>query len=123
MEINELTYLIRGAAFRVHSKLGPRLLESIYQKALVIELNSVGLFTESEKSINVEYNGIDLGLGFRMDILVNNKIILELKSVSKVDNSHHKQLQTYLKVSNKPCGLLINFHELNLQDGIFRHMN
>lgn len=123
MEINDLTYLIRGAAFRIHSGLGPGLFESVYQKALKVELESLGLIVQSEVPINVEWNNIDLELGFRIDLLVENTIIIELKSVTEITKVHHKQLNTYLALANKPCGLLINFNESMLKDGIYRNVN
>lgn len=101
-----LAYTIIGCAMNVYQKLGPGLLESVYQKALMIELDNACLLCEEEVPINVVYDGNNLGLGFRMDILAEDTIILELKSV-KV---HFKQLQTYLRLANKPFGYLINFN-------------
>ena len=89
MTINDLTYLIREAAFRVHSKLGSGLFESVYQKALIIELEKIGLGVKSEVPINLFYDGIELGLGFRIDIIVEDTIIMELKSTNKINNSDH----------------------------------
>ncbi len=123
MEINEITYLIRGAAFRIHSGLGPGLLESVYQKALEIELQQIGLDVKSEVPIKVEWNQIDLRVGFRIDLIVENKVIIELKAVNEINKVHHKQLTTYLTLSNKPCGLLINFNESELKNGIYRKVN
>lgn len=106
----DLTYTIIGCVLKVHSKLGPGLLESVYQKALMIELDNECLSAEEEVPFEVMYDGNNLGLGFRMDILVENQIILELKSVSALEKVHFKQLQTYLKLADKPLGYLINFN-------------
>ncbi|MCR5588635.1 MAG: GxxExxY protein [Bacteroidales bacterium] len=106
----DLAYTIIGCAMNVYQKLGPGLLESVYQKALMIELDNACLLCEEEVPINVVYDGNNLGLGFRMDILVEDTIILELKSVSQLEKVHFKQLQTYLRLANKPFGYLINFN-------------
>lgn len=106
----DLIYTIIGCVLKVHSKLGPGLLESVYQKALMIELDNECLSAEEEVPLEIMYDGNNLGLGFRMDILVEGQIILELKSVSALEKVHFKQLQTYLKLSNKPLGYLINFN-------------
>lgn len=117
----DLTYSIVGCVLKVHSKLGPGLLESVYRKALMIELDNECLLAEEEVPIDVIYDGIVLGLGFRMDILVENQIILELKSVSSLEKVHFKQLQTYLKLSNKPLGYLINFNTDKMAIGTSIH--
>ncbi len=95
---------------KVYSKLGPGLLESVYQKALLIELDKQGIGAESEVPIEVAYDGVDLGLGFRMDVLVEDILILELKSVSAFESIHYKQLSNYLHLTNLPLGYLINFN-------------
>lgn len=107
---NELAYTIIGCAMKVYQKLGPGLLETVYQKALMIELDNMCLLAEEEVPINVIYDEVDLGLGYRMDILVEDSIVLELKSVSQLEKVHFKQLQTYLRLANKPFGYLINFN-------------
>ena len=94
----------------VHQKLGPGLLESVYQRALMIELDNACLLCKEEAPIDVTYDGNNLVLGFRIDILVEDSIILELKSVSQLEKVHFKQLQTYLKLADKPIGYLINFN-------------
>ena len=114
---NKLTYTIIGCALKVHSKLGPGLLESVYQKALMIELDNACLLAEEEVPLEVIYDGDNLGIGFRIDILVENEVILELKSVSSLEKVHFKQLQTYLKLANKPIGYLINFNSESLRIG------
>lgn len=102
----------------VYKALGPGLLESVYQKALLKELDYCGISAESEVPINVRYRGEDLGVGFRMDILVENLIVLELKSVAKLEDIHYKQLLNYLLLTDKPIGYLINF---NVQDFSLGH--
>lgn len=114
---DELAYTIIGCTLKVHAKLGPGLLESVYQKALMIELDNKCLLAEEEVPINVMYDGNNLGVGFRMDILVENQIVLELKSVSEIEKVHFKQLRTYLKLADKPIGYLINFNAESMRIG------
>lgn len=114
---DDLAYNIIGCVLKVHSKLGPGLLESVYQKALMIELDNESLLAEEEVPLEVMYDDQNLGIGFRMDILVENQIVLELKSVSALEKVHFKQLQTYLKLANKPMGYLINFNAESLRIG------
>jgi len=123
MDINDLSYKVIGAAMEVHKTLGPGLLESVYQKALAFELDNRGFKIEVEKPIKVIYKEQDLDQGFRIDILVENKIIIELKSVEFVLPVHKKQLLTYLRLTDKRLGLLINFNEGILKDGITRTVN
>lgn len=114
---DSLAYTIIGCVLKVHAKLGPGLLESVYQKALMIELDNESLQIEEEVPIEVMYDGNNLGIGFRMDILVENQIVLELKSVSGLEKVHFKQLRTYLKLADKPLGYLINFNSESLRIG------
>ena len=125
MDHSKLSYEIIGCAMRVHQKLGPGLLESVYQKALLIELDDACLGFEEEAPIDVMYNGNNLGIGFRIDILVENTVILELKSVSQLEKVHFKQLQTYLTLANKPFGYLINFNsdDFSIGKGIHKITN
>ncbi len=116
MEINELSYIVRGAIFEVYSQLGPGLLESVYEAALLHELKSRGLVAKAQVSIPVEYKNIKLDVGFRMDILVEDQLVLEIKSIEDLQDVHKKQLLTYLKLSNKPLGLLVNFNAQRLKD-------
>ena len=122
---NELAYTIIGCAMKVYQKLGPGLLETVYQKALMIELDNMCLLAEEEVPINVIYDEVDLGLGYRMDILVEDSIVLELKSVSQLEKVHFKQLQTYLRLANKPFGYLINFNtdKFTIGNSIHRIIN
>jgi GxxExxY protein len=114
MKENEISYLIRGCAFKVHRVLGPGLLESVYEAALSYELVSSGLYIENQKGIPMMYKEIKFDFGFRMDILVNNLVIVEVKSVETLADIHHKQLLTYLKLMDKKLGLLINFNSFSL---------
>lgn len=124
MEPNELTSRIIEGAIAVHRELGPGLLESVYQRCLVIELQALGLSVQSELSLPVTYRGqIVSEDGFRLDLLVNELVIVELKSVTQVQPVHVKQLLTYLRLANKSLGLLINFNEALLKDGITRVVN
>ncbi len=118
MEPNEITYQIRGAAFRVHTKLGPGLLESVYVAALKYELEKRELKVQSQVGIPMIYEEIKLDLGFRLDLLVEEQVIVEIKSVEVLNEVHFKQLMTYLRLSNKQLGLLINFNTNRLEDKI-----
>lgn len=113
----ELAYTVIGCVIKVYNNLGPGLLESVYQNALMIELDNALLKAEKEVPIEIEYEGSNLDVGFRIDILVENKIVLELKSVSQLEKVHFKQLRTYLKLTNMPLGYLINFNSDSLRIG------
>ncbi len=124
MELNDLSSKIIKAAITVHKELGPGLLESVYQSCLAIELEIIGIATQKEVPLPVTYRGHKIhNEGFRIDLLVENSIIVELKSVHKVKNIHKKQLLTYLRLADKPLGLLINFNEELVKDGITRIIN
>jgi len=123
MNENELSYLIRGAVFKVYNNLGPGLLESVYEFALAFELKKLGLKTECQRPFPVVYEGNILDTGFRLDIIVENKVILEIKSVDELSDVHHKQLLTYLKITGKKLGLLINFNTSDLKQSIVRIVN
>jgi GxxExxY protein len=118
MELNEMTYFIRMAIFEVHNEFGPGLLESVYEASLKLELENLGLKVEKQLPIPVSYKGTDLGIGFRLDLLVEKQIIIEIKSVEFLHNVHKKQLLTYLKLCNKRLGFLINFNDKSLVDKI-----
>lgn len=120
---NEISYIVRGAVFKVYNTLGTGLLESVYEAALKHELGKEGLSIQSQIGIPVVYDNTDLGLGFRLDLLINDKVILEIKSVESLAPVHHKQLLTYLKLSNKKLGLLINFNSDDLSENIKRIVN
>ena len=120
MILNDLTYTIIGCAYKVHSELGPGLLESTYEVCLEYELFKAGLNVKRQKSLPVIYNDIKLEAGYRIDLLVNNKIILELKSVDAIAPIHKAQLMTYLKLSELKLGLLLNFNVKDMKTGINR---
>ena len=116
MELNDLTYQIRSAIFTVHNELGPGLLESVYEAALTHELRSMALEVITQKGIPVFYKNIQLELGFRMDLLVENTIIIEIKSNEGIHDVHKKTLLTYLRLSQKKLGILVNFNVARLVD-------
>lgn len=116
----DLTDLIIGKAIVVHSLLGPGLLESVYETCLAHELTDAGLFVERQKVLPINYKGIHLDDGLRMDMVIENKIVLELKCVEKLLPVHEAQLQTYLKLSGMKIGFLLNFYTRFLKDGIKR---
>ena len=123
MNLNEISYQIRGAVFDVYNELGPGLMENVYEKALIMELLNRGLQVENQVPIEVLYKGFDLGLQYRLDVLVNKQVIIELKSVEILLPVHHKQLITYLKLARKPLGFLINFNTESIKDNIIRIAN
>jgi len=123
MHENDLSYEIRGAAFKVHSTLGPGLLESVYETAMAHELRKKGFKIRTQVALPVVYDEIKMEHGFRLDLLVNNKVIVEIKSVEALLDVHHKQLLTYLKLSNLKLGLLINFNCMNLNKSMTRIVN
>ena len=118
-----MSYLIRGAIYKVYNNLGPGLLESIYEFALAFELRHMGLKTECQRPFPVIYNGSVLETGFRLDIIVEDKVILEIKSIEALLDVHHKQLLTYLKATGVKLGLLINFNTSDLNKSIIRLVN
>ena len=120
MTEKDLTYQIRRAVWDVYNILGPGLLESIYEEALCYELQQKGLRFERQKQIPIIYKGITLNSDFRLDLLVEDQIIIELKSVEEIKPVFYKQLRTYLRLLNKQVGLLINFGEYDMKNGIYR---
>lgn len=123
MKENDIASVIVDACFKVHTALGPGLLESVYEAALAYELESRGLRFTRQQSIPVCYENIQLDEGFRADLIVENKVIVELKSVEKTSPVHKKQLLTYLRLTGKRLGLLVNFGENLIKDGISRVIN
>ncbi len=123
MEENEISYKVRGAIFKVYNALGAGLLESVYVAALGYELRKDGLYVKVEVPVPVIYEGVSLELGFRIDILVENKVIIEVKSVEALAEVHHKQVLTYLKLTNLKLALLVNFNVADIKTGIFRKVN
>ena len=122
-DINDLSYKIIGCAIEVHKILGPGLLESAYQKCLIFELEKAGLFVRKEVSLPIIYKDIELDHGYRIDLLINNKIVIELKTVESFTDVHTAQVLTYLKLGKFPLGLLINFHSKILKNNIKRFIN
>ena len=124
MDINEISSKIIKAAITVHRELGPGLLESVYQACMLIELLNLRMAVQSEVNLPIVYRKQKVeSQVFRLDLLVDNKVIVELKSVSKIEPVHKKQLLTYMRLAQKPLGLLINFNEVLLKDGITRIIN
>ena len=123
MKENEISYTIRGAIFKVYRELGPGLLESVYEAALLYQLKKDGLEAKSQVPIPVIYDGQELNVGFRIDILVENKVIIEIKSVEELSRVHHKQVLTYLKLTKLKLGILVNFNSDNVLNSIFRKVN
>lgn len=121
--LNDLSYKIIGSAMEVYKTLGPGLLESAYEKALVHELNLAGIPVQSQVGVEMSYKGVNIGEGLRLDLLVDNQIIVELKSVEELKPVHHKQLLTYLRLIDKRLGLLINFNVTDIMQGIKRVVN
>lgn len=118
----ELTGLIIGAAIEVHRHLGPGLLESIYEACLLLELEQRGLKVRRQVELPVTYKGYQVECGYRIDLLVEETVVIEIKSVEKVIPVHEAQLLTYLKIAGKPVGLIINFNVPVLKDGVYRRV-
>ncbi|MBD2503755.1 GxxExxY protein [Anabaena azotica] len=123
MTENEIAKEIVDAAYKIHTTLGPGLFESVYEAVLAYELERRGLQVARQQAIPVVYEAVHLEEGFRADLIVENKVIVELKSVETVHPVHKKQLLTYLRLANKRLGLLINFGSLLIKDGISRVAN
>jgi GxxExxY protein len=120
---NELTKIIVNTAYEIHNKLGPGLLESVYEEILFYELRKLDLYIERQKGIPLIWDSIKLDLGFRADLIIENKVIIEVKSVETVAPVHWKQVLTYLKLTGIKLGLLINFNEALIKQGISRIVN
>ncbi len=120
MEINQITEKIIGCAIEVHKQLGPGLLESAYEECLFYEIINSGLNVKKQLALPLVYKEIKLDAGYRIDLLVENKVIIEIKSVDAIADIHKAQLMTYMKLANIKLGLLINFNVLRLKDGIVR---
>jgi GxxExxY protein len=123
MDENDLAHEVIGSAIEVHRALGPGLLESAYQNCLVHELGLRGLSVETEVMIPIEYKGLLVGEAYRADLLIENKLIVELKSVESVSDVHKAQLLTYLRLTQRKLGLMINFNTALVKDGILRIVN
>jgi GxxExxY protein len=123
MNINELTGAVIGASIEVHKVLGPGLLESTYEECLCHELQLRNISFERQKSLPVEYKGVRLDCGYRLDVVVEDAVILELKACDRLEPIHQAQLLTYLKLANLSVGLLLNFNVPVMKDGILRVVN
>lgn len=117
MDINEITYKVRGAIYDVYKTLGPGLLESVYEEALVMELELRGLSVERQKHVPIVYKGKNLKTDLCLDLLVEDEVIVELKSVTEMKNVYYKQTLTYCRLLNKKLGILVNFNVDNILDG------
>jgi GxxExxY protein len=120
---NDISFKIRGAIFKVYNTLGPGLLESVYEIALAHVLSEMGLDVKRQVNLPVSFEGIKLEAGFRIDLLVNDLVIVEIKSVEDLKSVHQKQLNTYLKLSNLKLGILVNFNTVNILGSIYREVN
>jgi GxxExxY protein len=120
---NEISYMIRGAIFKVYNTLGPGLLESVYEAALAHELVKLGLKVKTQVGIPFQYDDLPFDMGFRMDILVNEKVLIEIKSVENLHEVHHKQVLTYLRLTKIKLGILVNFNTADIKQAIFRKVN
>jgi GxxExxY protein len=123
MEENDISFKIRGCIFKVYNLLGPGLLESVYEAALVFELKKINLVAETQVPIPVVYSDIKLDLGFRADIIVEKRVLIEIKSVENIAEVHHKQVLTYLKLTGIKLGLLVNFNSNEISHSIYRKVN
>lgn len=123
MSENDISYEIRGCIFKVYNNLGPGLLESAYEAALKYELEKINLQVRSQTYLPMIYESIKVDIGYRLDLLVENKVIVELKSVENLIEVHHKQVITYLKLSGLKLGLLVNFNSDDISKSIFRKVN
>lgn len=123
MKENQYATLILDACFRIHRNLGPGLFESVYEHILNYELTELGLTTQTQFAVPVVWKDIKMDKGFRADIIVESKVIIEIKSVETINSVHQKQLLTYLRLTNTKLGLLINFNEALLKNGIQRVVN
>jgi len=123
MNMNQLSSKIIGAAIEVHKTLGPGLLESAYEECLCHELGMQGLLFEKQKPLSIDYKGQKLDCGYRLDVIVEKAVIIELKSCEKIEPIHKAQLLTYLKLSGLNLGLILNFNVSLMRDGIVRIVN
>ena len=123
MHENEISYIARGTIFKIYNTLGPGLLESVYETILAYELTKAGLEVRTQVPLPVFYEEVKLNVGFRLDLLVQNKVIIEVKSVVDLNDFHHKQILTYLKLSGYKLGLLVNFSCCDIGRNIFRKVN
>ncbi|KAB2925240.1 MAG: GxxExxY protein [Bacteroidetes bacterium] len=120
---NDVSFAVRGAIFTVYNTLGPGLLETVYEAALAFQLEQYGMFVRTQVPVPVVFGDVKLELGFRLDILVNDLVIIEIKSVEHLAEVHHKQVLTYLRLTGKRLGILVNFNTDNIAASIYRKVN
>ena len=123
MKENEISFIVRGLVFDIYNELGPGLYEKVYEEILLHELRKKGLFVESQKVIPVIWDNHKMEHGYRADLIVEKKVIIEVKSIQSIAKVHYKQLATYVKLSGLKLGLLINFFEDDITKGIKRYIN
>ncbi|MDM1554791.1 MULTISPECIES: GxxExxY protein [Chryseobacterium] len=123
MKENEISFNIRKSIFSVYNELGPGLLEKVYEKVLAYELENIGLKVETQIPMKIKYRDISIESSFIADIIVENKVIIEIKAVNEISNIHHQQLLTYLKLTNLKLGILVNFNTDYISKSIFRKIN
>lgn len=123
MTENEISYKIRGVIYKVFNNLGAGLLESAYESVMIYELHKEGLKIQSQVALPLVYDEIKLDVGYRIDLLVEDKVIVEIKSVENLTEVHHKQVITYLKLSGRKLGILVNFNCTDIDKSIFRKVN
>jgi GxxExxY protein len=123
MDENAISYLVRSCIFKVYNTLGPGLLESAYEAALAYEIQKTELRTQTQVALPMIYESVRVDVGYRLDLLIGDKVIIELKSVEMLLDVHHKQLITYLKLSGLKLGLLVNFNTSDISKSIFRKVN
>ena len=123
MELNEITYILRGCIFKLFNTIGPGLLESAYEAALLFEIKKTGLEVRSQVALPMIYESLNMDIGYPIDLLIENKVLMEIKSVESIVEVHHKQVITYLKLSGLQLGLLVNFNTSIIANSIYRKVN
>ena len=123
MNENEISFFIRKSIFSVYNELGPGLLEKVYEKILALELQNNGLKIKTQVPVPIMFKGIEVNSSFIADIIVEDKVIIEIKSIEEINNVHHKQVLTYLKLTGLKLGILVNFNTDYIEKNIFRKIN
>ncbi len=123
MKENEISYLIRGVIYKVFNKLGPGLFENVYEEIVFYELTKLGLYVQRQVPLPVIWEEVKLEHGYRVDLLVEKKVIIEVKSIENINPIHYKQLSTYVVLSGVKLGILVNFNEKEIDNGIKRFVN
>jgi len=121
--INDVSAAVVGEAIRIHRELGPGLLESVYETVLAAALRRAGWKVSTQVPVDIEYDGMAFPAAFRMDLFIDERLVVEIKSVEKLSKAHAKQVLTYLRLTKRPVGLLLNFSEATMKDGIRRLVN